>query len=144
MSNPNAPYTTIGTITVQGGERRRSYEVAAWWTRFVFETQTVELRWNGYYVSFTVAGRDVEEYFPSLFGGVPTGGGKFSEIDREATFTSRIYSYEVAEPVFNGERDDIVLNDDVVVVTSTFDHPIYDTKTHYKFFQYTSDVFWSC
>lgn len=134
MSSPSSKFHKIGTITVPGGEIRKSYEVAAWWTRFVFETQTVDLHTNGYYVSYTVHGRDVETYTPALFGGVAVNGGSPVAEDKPSTYNFRSYHYTYAEylagdlPSYMPDGwspGEITLDPGVTVESTTFDHPVF-------------------
>jgi hypothetical protein len=125
MASPSSPFRKIGTIIVHGGEVRKTYEVAAWWTLFRFDTQTVDLHTNGYYVTYTVHGRDVESYMPSLFGGVAVNGASVKTEDRPSTYTYRLYHYTVADALADGAQSGITLDPGVTIGSTTFDHPIF-------------------
>ena len=125
MASPTSPFHHIGTITVPAGEVRKQYETAAWWTRFVYEAQTVDVFSNGYYCKWTVQGSNVEHYTPSLFGGVAIKSDRQwpQEVSEPSTYTFMPYHYTVAEQVAAGGSP-ITLVGDVSVETLTMDHPV--------------------
>lgn len=125
MASPSSKFHKIGTIVVHGAEIHKSYEVAAWWTRFKFDTQTVDLHTNGYYVTYTVQGRDVESYMPSLYCGVAVNGGAPKAENRPSTYTYRLYHYTVADALADGAQSGITLDPGVAVESTTFDHPVF-------------------
>ena len=118
--------TIIGTIEVPAGTRQQSYEVAAWYRTFEHEAQTCEVHSDGNKfgnVTYRIEGRYTYNHFPSLFGGVATGGGDIGEIDEPGTFGVQIYNYGAAALVEEGL---MVLDDEVAGVEVTyFDHPVY-------------------
>jgi hypothetical protein len=124
--------TTIGTITVPAGTiHEASYETASWYTTFVHETQTVEVRLapDGKYAFWKIEGRHTYEHFPSSFGGVQYGGGRMGPIDRPAVHRVQIYSYEAAAMV---EAGTIQLADGYEIQERYFDHPISCSGYHYE------------
>lgn len=94
----------IGTITVAAGEATKSFETAAWSETIEYPAQTVDviLSDDEQAVVYAMHGRIVHENFPSLFGGVPTGGGNVGPCDREGAYTVQLYPYQAAAMALAG------------------------------------------
>ena len=113
----------IGTIEFwhAGTMHDASYETAAWYRTFEYEAQTVEVRLVGNFATYTIQGRDTHEHFPTLFGGVATGGGRIGPCDQPSTYTVRLYDYVAAEMV---EAGTLKLAEGFEIRESFFDHPV--------------------
>jgi hypothetical protein len=86
-TNPRTPMRRIGTVelletTVQ---RDSGYDCAAWWQDVELAPQSVELKANGYYVSWAFAGQVIDSYLGSLCCGVPVASyDKARDVGRNA------------------------------------------------------------
>ena len=109
---------TLGWIVVEPGTRvRKHYEVAAWWTLLELEPGRYPVVARGisclddpvpYWAMVSIPGTIVEEFFPSLFGGVAYGLPDPSKnAGREDRYSMQMYAYqwkEEHEEVLQGER----------------------------------------
>jgi hypothetical protein len=115
--------TVIGTIEVPAGTiHDASYECAAWYRTFEYPAQTCEVYYGTTWVSWKLEGTTTHEHFPSLFGGVATGGGTMGDCDKASTYYVSPYNYSAAEMVEAGK---ITLNDAARVNVSSHDHHDY-------------------
>ena len=115
----------IGYLTVEAGTSRKSYETAAWYITFEYPAQTVPVVAHSGRTTcgYRLEGRETYEYFPSLYGGVATGGGNIGEIDRPGTHAHIIYDYQVAEWVAEGDTK-FELAEGYELRTTRMEHPI--------------------
>jgi hypothetical protein len=114
--------TIIGTIELPAGTiHDASYETAAWYRKFEYDTQTVEVYLNAGSAFWKVDGRTTYKHFPTLFGGVATGGGTIGECDEAGTYTVRVDNHVAAAMVEAGE---ITLTDGFEIVESFYGSPI--------------------
>ena len=112
----------IGTIDLAAATiHRADFETAAWYETFEHEAQTVEVRRSGQWMIYTIQGRTTHEHFPTLFGGVATGGGNIGPCDKPSTYTVQMYDYIAAGMVEAGRID---LANGHEIEESYFDHPV--------------------
>jgi hypothetical protein len=100
---------TYIAVVEDGTEARRGYEVAAWYDRLVLEGGRYPLRKSSISGILTAAipARLIEQHTPSLFGGVPTGGGAINAPKDEPTTYARTDEERVAdEDAAADARDD--------------------------------------
>lgn len=113
---PVAATMTIVANTIHDA----SYPAAAWYRTFEHEAQTVEVRLSGNFACYRIVGRTTHEHFPSLFGGVATGGGTVGDCDKPSTYSVQTYGYEAAKMVEDGKMK---LVDGYEISESFCDHP---------------------
>ena len=113
----------VATMNIPAGTiHDASYTVAAWYRTFEYDAQTVEVSLSGNFACYKIVGRTTHEHFPSLFGGVATGGGTMGDCDKESTYTVQTHNYNAAELV---EAGDMVLTDAATIKESFCDHSDY-------------------
>lgn len=123
MTNKTDTRTVIGTIDVPAGTiHDASYETAAWYRTFEYEAQTCNVTLRGNFVDYTIVGRTTHEHFPSLFGGVATGGGTMGDCDKPSSYAVSPYNYTAAEMVEAGR---MTLTDAAEIKESFCDHHDY-------------------
>jgi hypothetical protein len=103
MLETTPPMNVIGIMQIEAGTiHNNSFETAAWYQTIEYPAQTVEVRQSGNDVIWAIEGRVTHEHFPSLLGGVRTGGGTMGDRDKPITFTRRVYGYVAAEMIKAG------------------------------------------
>lgn len=108
MAHPSTKSIHIGTMELlKPREGTTTEQNAAWYTAYILEPQTVNIKWNGYYVWVGPwEGIIREEHYPSMFGGVATGGGKVHDTSRAGETMKvpawQIYDYEFARGLTSG------------------------------------------
>ena len=113
----------VATMDIPAGTvHDASYETAAWYRTFEYDAQTVEVRLASNFACYKIVGRTTHEHFPSLFGGVATGGGTMGDCDKESTYDVQTYNYNAAAMV---EAGDMVLTDAATIKESFCDHSDY-------------------
>ena len=111
----------VATIDLPAGTiHDAGYETAAWYRTFEYDAQTVEVRLSGNFALYKIEGRTTHEHFPSLWGGVPTGGGTMGDCDKPSTYSVQTYDYLMAARAEAGEAK---LTDDYRIRESFCDHP---------------------
>lgn len=92
-------------VVDEGETAQRGYECAAWYQTLALEPGTYDVEpvtirgtavpdgQRPYYGKVTIPCREVYDFFPSLFGGVATGGGRIGECDRAGSYTVSPYWY---------------------------------------------------
>tara|TARA_R110000824_G_scaffold3513_3_gene16571 strand:- start:2598 stop:3158 length:561 start_codon:yes stop_codon:yes gene_type:complete len=115
---PVAATMTIDANTIHDA----GYPTAAWYRTFKHEAQTVEVRLSGNFACYRITGRTTHEHFPSLFGGVATGGGTVGDCDKPSTHSVQTYGYMAAKMVEDGRME---LADGYEISESFCDHPEY-------------------
>jgi hypothetical protein len=103
--------TVIGSITVPEGyeHTKQDYETAAWWSRIAVVPGEYNLvaTFNDltpdkvYWVSFSLCGTVVDEYFASLWGGVPISGESNAKIGRQDVHRLQEYGFSAAQEYAN-------------------------------------------
>lgn len=103
--SPGSTFRRIGEAELLEPEvfLYQGFECAAWWQKIVCEPQAVEMKSNGYYVTWGFKGVVEDAYFGALYCGVPIGTyDKSRDVGGEAVYHFLPYAYSAAAWIAEG------------------------------------------